>query len=170
MKCLFKYLIFTLLFNIGTTFAQDKEYSINGWVNAGIGISYAKIYESGIGVNINGSITIDKVVATLRYSGGGEILGSGYDEFGLLAGYIFKMKDSHALISGGFAEATLYESKGLFSKGTEKKLRSFIGEFQYCYNIWNFLGVGFILHCNLNNSLNAFGINLNLFLGSLNLE
>lgn len=159
-----KYLFVVLIILItSSVYSQEKE-KINFWLNAGFGLS-----SLSLGGNINANICINAVQVTGRFGGYAEgIFGDNMDEYALLGGYTNNSEDSHFSITGGLSRVKFKEGGGIFSKPKETNTDGLAFELQYCYSIWNFLGIGITLNANINSVQTAAGINLNLFIGDLN--
>ena len=156
-------ILMLLIVNASILFSQE-EYSTRFWANAGLGFN-----SMTIGLNVNANLNIDNVLLTLKFSEYGEILGNSFRETGCLVGYVMPSSNSHLSIAGGFAEGEYNKSRGGILAGTDKiSYFGFITELQYCYLIWDFLGVGATMYGNINKAKNVFGVNFNLFIGSLN--
>ncbi|HOI28566.1 MAG TPA: hypothetical protein PLZ15_02315 [Melioribacteraceae bacterium] len=159
-------LIISLLFITGISelTAQD-ETSANFYINGGVGVS-----SMNLGMNAGVNLRVDNVVATIRAAGAATgVFGSAIEEFGFLLGYIEKAGDIHFTVSGGLGESKYDESKGLFTKSVISKSIGLAFEGRLCYSFWSFIGIGVALYGNLNEAKSFIGINLNLFIGSLDL-
>lgn len=158
--------IISLLFVTGISelTAQD-ETSVNFYLNGGVGVS-----SMNLGMNAGVNLRVDDVVVTIRTTGAATgVLGSGVEEFGLLLGYIEKEGDIHFTVSGGLGQSKYDESKGLFTKSVISKSIGLAFEGRLCYSFWSFIGIGVALYGNLNEAKSFAGINLNLFVGGLDL-
>jgi hypothetical protein len=161
-----KIIIFILLILLQTTSVIAQEGTLTRfWLNAGAGLSTMQA-----GFNINANVSFDNIVATLRHCENAELFGDRISETGLLLGYINSTDQSHLSISGGIAEGTYKKSSGMFSPVSKSSFFGFAAELQYCYLIWDFLGIGVTAYGNFNKSKNVFGANINLFIGSLGIN